>query len=89
MLKVITRIDMLKEAQECKDAVPELKEHIKLDLLEEDESGADLSLLIISDLPFSWKLRDKVVSIVYDCIEKYDPYITIHFEWKTEDNVTP
>jgi hypothetical protein len=89
MLKVITRIDMLKEAQECIDAVPELKEHIKLDLLEEDESGADLSLLIISDLPFSWKLRDKVVSIVYDCIEKYDPYITIHFEWKTEDNVTP
>ena len=83
MLNVITRIDMLKEAQQCIDDISDLKGHIKLDLLEENESGADLSLLIISDLPFSWKLRDKIVDTVYDCLEKYDPYITLHFEWKT------
>ena len=81
MLNIVTKIDLLKKAQECINAIPELKGHVKLDLLEED-TGADLNLLIITDLPWSWKLRDKIVYSIYDCLEEFDPYITLHFEWK-------
>jgi len=43
-------------------------------LFEKNESGADLSLLIISDFPFSWKIWDKEVDAVYDCLEKQSSY---------------
>ena len=76
MLNITTKIDMLKDAQECIDSLPELKRHVKLDLSDEIESGADLSLRVITDLPFSWELRDKIVNVFYDCLEKYDP---IHY----------
>lgn len=82
MLRITTKVDMLKDAQECIDSVPELRGHVKLDLSDETESGADLSLRVITDLPFSWELREKVVNALYDCLEKYDPYITLHFEWE-------
>jgi hypothetical protein len=83
MLKIVTKIDMLRDAQNCIDSIPEFKGHVKLDLLEDDESGADLSFKVITDLPVSWNLREKVVSILYDCLEKYDPYIMLNFDWES------
>jgi hypothetical protein len=82
MLKVVTKIDMPRDAQNCIDSIPEFKGHVKLDLLEDDESGADISLEVITDLPFSWELRERIVNTLYDCLEKYDPYITLNFDWK-------
>jgi len=60
MLRMVAKVDVLKDAQECIDSVPELKGHVKLDLSDETESGADLSLRVITDLPFSWELREKI-----------------------------
>jgi hypothetical protein len=72
---------MLKSAVECIESVPELKGHIKLDLADENESGADISFIIYTDLPLTWKLTDKVADVLYNCLEKFDPYITLHFDW--------
>jgi len=47
LLNIITKTDLLKKAQECINAIPELKGHVKLDLLEEDP-GANLNLLVIT-----------------------------------------
>ena len=82
MLKEITKIDLLKEAQKCIEQDNMLREHAKLDIGEDTGSGADLELVILSDLPFNWELWDRVQEVVYNCLEKYDPYITLHFEWK-------
>jgi hypothetical protein len=82
MLKTITKIDMLKEAVECIESIPEFKGHIKLDLSDETESGADISFIVYSDIPLDWKTRDKIVDTLYNCLEKYDPYITLYFEWE-------
>jgi len=81
MLKEITKIDLLKEVQECINKDEELKGHVKLDLIDLD-TGADFNFLILSDKPFSWDIWDKVQEVVYNCLEKYDPYITLHFEWE-------
>ena len=81
MLKEITKIDLLKEVQECINKDEELKDHVKLDLIDLD-TGADFNFLILSDKPFSWDIWDKVQEVVYNCLEKYDPYITLHFEWE-------
>lgn len=82
MLKEITKIDLLKEAQMCIEQDEELKKHVKLDLAEDTDSGADFDFVILSDIPFNWEIWDKVQEIVYNCLEKYDPYVTLHFEWK-------
>ncbi len=82
-MKLITEIDLLKEVQECINQDKELKDHIKLDLIDLD-TGADFNFLILSDKPFSWDIWDKVQEVVYNCLEQYDPYITLHFEWKTQ-----
>ena len=81
MLKEITKIDLLKEVQECINKDKELRGHVKLDLIDLD-TGADFNFLILSDKPFSWNIWDKVQEVVYSCLEKYDPYITLHFEWE-------
>jgi len=47
LLNIITKIDLLKKAQECINAIPELKGHVKLGLLEED-LGTNLDLLVIT-----------------------------------------
>jgi len=82
VLKLTTKLDMLEKAVECLNSVPELREHIKLDLSDETESGADLSFIVYTDLPLTWELTDKVADVLYDCLEKFDPYITLHFEWR-------
>jgi hypothetical protein len=82
MPKETAKIDLLKEAQKCVEQDKELREHVKLDIGEDTGSGADLELVILSDLPFNWELWDRVQEVVYNCLEKYDPYITLHFEWK-------
>ena len=82
MPKEITRIDLLEEAQKCIEQDKELKKHVKLDLAEDTNSGADFDFVILSDIPFNWKIWDKVQEIVYNCLEKYDPYVTLHFDWK-------
>ena len=81
-LKEVTKIDLLREAQKCIERDNVLREHVKLDIGEDTGSGADLELVILSDLPFNWELWDRVQEVVYNCLEKYDPYITLHFEWK-------
>ena len=82
MIKLTTKLDMLKKAIECIESVPELKEHVKLDLSNETESGADISFIVYTDLPLTWELTDKVADVLYDCLEEFDPYITLHFDWK-------
>ena len=82
MPKGITRIDLLEEAQKCIEQDKELKKHVKLDLAEDTNSGADFDFVILSDIPFNGKTWDKVQEIVYNCLEKYDPYVTLHFDWK-------
>ena len=81
---MITEINFLKDVQECINQDKELKDHIKPDLIDLD-TGADFNFLILSDKPFSWDIWDKVQEVVYDCLEQCDPYITLHFEWKTQD----
>lgn len=51
MIKLTTKLDMLKKAIECIESIPELKEHVKLDLSNETESGADISFIVYTDLP--------------------------------------
>ena len=82
MLKEVTKIDLLKEAQKCIEKDDMLREHVKLDLAEDINSGADFDFVILSDVPFNWEIWDRVQEIVYDCLEKYNPYVTLHFEWK-------
>lgn len=82
MLKGITKIDILREAQRCVERDEKLREHIRLDLAEDADSGADFDFVILSDVPFNWEMWDRVQELVYDCLEKFDPYITLHFDWK-------
>jgi len=82
MPKEITAIDLLEQAQKCIEQDKYLREHVKLDLSKNLNSGADFDLVILSDIPFNWEVWDKVQELVYNCLEKYDPYITLHFEWK-------
>jgi hypothetical protein len=82
MIKEITKLDMLKKAQECIDNNIKLKNHVKIDIDEESNSDADLNLLVITDLPKSWEIRDEVVFSIYRCLEEIDPYVTLHFNWK-------
>ena len=82
MIKEKTKIELLEEAQKCIEQDELLKKHVKLDLADESDSGADFDFVILSDLPFSWEIWDRVQELVYDCLEKYDPYITLHFDWK-------
>ena len=82
MLNLTTKLDMLKSAVECIESIPEFKGHIKLDLADENESGADISFVVYTDLPLTWELTDKISDVLYDCLEKFDPYITLHFEWR-------
>jgi len=82
MIKEVTKLDMLRKAQECIDSNSKLKGHIKIDIDEDSNTDADLDLLVITDLPKSWEIRDKVVFSIYKCLEEIDPYITIHFSWK-------
>ena len=82
MIKTITKLDMLKKAQDCLDKDIKFKGHIKIDIDEENETDADLNLIVITDLANSWGIRDEIVSSIYQCLEEIDPYITIHFNWK-------
>ena len=63
------------------DKDSELKGHVKIDIDEESKTDADLNLLVITDLPNEWIIRDKITFSIYQCLEEIDPYITIHFNW--------
>lgn len=82
MIKTITKLDMLKKAQDCLDKDTKFKDHIKIDIDEENKTDADLNLVVITDLPNNWDIRDKITSYIYQCLEEIDPYITVHFNWK-------
>ncbi|WP_029521111.1 hypothetical protein [Persephonella sp. IF05-L8] len=82
ILETITKLDILKKAQECIDENTELKGHVKIDIEEKNKTDADLDIVIITDLPDEWDIRDKITFSIYQCLEEIDPYITIHFNWK-------
>jgi len=82
MIKTITKLDILKKAQECIDRNAKLKGHIKIDIDEESKSDADLDLLIITDSPKDFKIREEVALSIYKCLEDIDRYITVHFSWQ-------
>ncbi len=82
MIKTITKLDILKKAQNCLDEDVKFKGHIKIDIDEESKTDADLNLVVITDLPNNWDIRDKITSSIYQCLEEIDPYITVHFNWK-------
>ena len=92
MLNVTTKLDMLKGAQEHIDSQPELKGHVKLDFSDKRKSSADLSLKVITDLPLTEELKEKIANVLYDYLKKYG--ITLDFEWecvseeKTETGLT-
>ncbi len=82
MIKTITKLDILKKAQNCLDEDVKFKGHIKIDIDEESKTDADLNLVVITDLPNNLDIRDKITSSIYQCLEEIDPYITVHFNWK-------
>ena len=82
MLKVEAKRELFEEACRCLNSIEGLGGKVRLELLRETESGADISFRVITELPFSWELREKVVNSLYECLEKFDPYITLHFEWE-------
>jgi len=53
VLKLTTKLDMLEKAVECLKSVPELREHVKLDLSDETERPKVEQTSVSSSIPTS------------------------------------
>jgi len=78
--KTISTLEVLKDIYECVKS-SKYKDTITIEYLgtEDDIPG----LKIISNKILSIDEMEEIMDIIYDCTDKHDPNLTIHFEWET------
>lgn len=78
--KTIITLEFLKDIYECVKS-SKYKNTIKLEYLGTEEGVPGLK--IISNRRLTLNEMDEIMDIIYDCVDKYDPNLTLHFEWET------
>jgi len=78
--KTILTLDILKEIYDCIQS-SKYKNDIKIEYLGTD--GEIPGFKIISSKMLTLDEKDEIMDTIYDCIDKYDPNLVIHFEWET------
>jgi len=79
-IKPLSMLEILKDIYECVNS-SQYKNIINIDYLGSDENIPGLK--IISKKKLSLEDMEKIMDIIYDCTENYDPNLIIHFEWET------
>ena len=75
----ILTLDILKDIYECIQA-SKYKDAIKVEYL--GIEGEIPGFKVLSNRRLSFKESEEIMDIIYDCIDKYNPDLVIHFEWE-------
>lgn len=79
-IKATSMLEVLKDIYECVSS-SKYRNIINIEYLgSEDEIPG---LKIISHKKLSIKEMDEIMDLIYDCTDKYDPNLVIHFEWES------